>query len=126
MKYDIASGGGLILITHSFAENILPDSTVAPGLLANQKEVRIRSLPLWHYRWAQCPYRKDNTRSANNARHQQLQKHMLGDKLNDKISHRPTPDALLKGGVLHEDPRSAEEKYEEAMEEEYAKREGGA
>ncbi|KAH0530051.1 hypothetical protein TsFJ059_004726 [Trichoderma semiorbis] len=74
-------------------KNILPDSTAAPGLLAQQKE---------------------------------LQKHMLGDKLNDKISHRPSPDALLKDGVLHEDPRSPEEKYAEAIEEEYAKREGGA
>lgn len=51
---------------------------------------------------------------------------MLEDKLNDKISHRPAPEALLKGGVLHEDPRSPEEKYEEAIEDEYAKREGGA
>ncbi|KAK4207771.1 hypothetical protein QBC37DRAFT_432932 [Rhypophila decipiens] len=43
-----------------------------------------------------------------------------------EIAHRPSPEALLKEGVLHEDPRSAEEKYAEAMEEEYAKREGGA
>lgn len=56
----------------------------------------------------------------------QLQKHMLEDKLNDKIQHRPNPEDLVKGGVLHEDPRSAEERYEEAIEEEYAKREGGA
>lgn len=60
------------------------------------------------------------------ASQKELQKHMLGDKLNDKISHRPTPDALLKEGVLHEDPRSPEEKYEEAIDLEYAKREGGA
>lgn len=72
------------------------------------------------------PHREDGTKSANDTRHQQLQKHMLGDKLNDKISHRPTPDALLKEGVLHDDPRSPEEKYEEAIELEYAKREGGA
>jgi hypothetical protein len=72
------------------------------------------------------PHGKDRIENANNTRHQQLQKHMLGDKLNDKISHRPTPDALLKEGVLHEDPRSPEEKYQEAIEEEYAKREGGA
>lgn len=51
---------------------------------------------------------------------------MLEDKLNDKISHRPTPEELVKGGVLQEDPRSPEERYEEAIEEEYAKREGGA
>ncbi len=51
---------------------------------------------------------------------------MLEDKLNDKISHRPSPEELVKGGVLQEDPRTAEQKYEEAMEDEYAKREGGA
>lgn len=51
---------------------------------------------------------------------------MLEDKLNDKISHRPDPEDLIKGGVLHEDPRSPDEKYEEAIEDEYAKREGGA
>ncbi|KAM3525149.1 hypothetical protein MY4038_007423 [Beauveria bassiana] len=56
----------------------------------------------------------------------ELQKHMLEDKLNDKISHRPDPEALVKEGVLREDPRSAEERYEEAIEDEYAKREGGA
>ena len=56
----------------------------------------------------------------------QLQKHMLEDKLNDKISNRPAPEDLMKGGVLHEDPRSPEEKYKEAIEDEYAKREGGA
>jgi len=51
---------------------------------------------------------------------------MRADSLNEKISHRPTPEALIKEGVLHEDPRSADEKYAEAIEEEYAKREGGA
>lgn len=51
---------------------------------------------------------------------------MRADSLNDKISHRPSPEKLVKEGVLHEDPRSAEEKYEEAIEDEYAKREGGA
>jgi hypothetical protein len=51
---------------------------------------------------------------------------MRADSLNDKISHRPPPEALLETGVLHDDPRSPEEKYAEAMEEEYAKREGGA
>ncbi|KAL7796842.1 hypothetical protein V8C37DRAFT_371650 [Trichoderma ceciliae] len=60
------------------------------------------------------------------ASQKELQKNMLGDKLNDKILHRPTPDTLLKEGVLHEDPRSPDEKYEEAIELEYAKREGGA
>ncbi|OAA82237.1 RPEL repeat protein [Akanthomyces lecanii RCEF 1005] len=56
----------------------------------------------------------------------ELEKHMLGDKLNDKISNRPAPETLVKDGVLREDPRSAEERYEEAIEDEYAKREGGA
>jgi hypothetical protein len=66
------------------------------------------------------------TGNANDATDKQLQKHMLGDKLNDKISHRPDPDTLIKEGLLREDPRSPEEKYQEAIEEEYAKREGGA
>jgi len=79
-------------------KNILPASTAAPGLLAHQKE---------------------------------LQKHMLEDKLNDKISHRPDPESLIKKDILHDDPRTtgqdeAAKKYEEAIEDEYAKREGGA
>ncbi|KAF9776557.1 hypothetical protein IL306_005244 [Fusarium sp. DS 682] len=87
------------MLTHlPKTENILPASTAAPGLLAHQKE---------------------------------LEKHMLEDKLNDKISHRPDPEALIKEGVLHDDPRTvtqdeAAKKYEEAIEDEYAKREGGA
>ncbi|KAG6041813.1 hypothetical protein E4U41_001557 [Claviceps citrina] len=60
------------------------------------------------------------------AHQKELERNMLGDKLNDKISHRPSPEDLVKGGVLHEDPRTAEQKYEEAIEDEYAKREGGA
>lgn len=56
----------------------------------------------------------------------ELEKHMRADSLNDKISHRPTPEKLMKEGVLHDDPRSPEEKYAEAIEDEYAKREGGA
>lgn len=72
---------------------------------------------------------------------------MRRDSLNEKLAHRPDPEALLKEGVLHEDPRSPEtkasdaeadrkmaaeekekndKKYEKAMEDEYAKREGGA
>lgn len=46
--------------------------------------------------------------------------------LNDKLAHRPEPEKLVKEGVLHEDPRSPEERYAEAIEDEYAKREGGA
>lgn len=53
---------------------------------------------------------------------------MRADSLNEKIAHRPSPDELIKKGVLgaDEDPRSPDEKYQEAIEEEYAKREGGA
>jgi len=56
---------------------------------------------------------------------------MRADTLNDKISHRPKPEDLVKEGVLHEDPTSPDKKdaealYEERIEEEYAKREGGA
>lgn len=51
---------------------------------------------------------------------------MRADSLNEKISHRPKPEDLIKGGVLHEDPTSPDETYEQKMEDEYAKREGGA
>ncbi|KAK4136251.1 hypothetical protein BT67DRAFT_375485 [Trichocladium antarcticum] len=60
------------------------------------------------------------------AHQKELERHMRADSLNEKIAHRPPPEELLKEGVLHEDPRSPEEKYAEAIEEEYAKREGGA
>ncbi|KAI1264878.1 hypothetical protein F5Y18DRAFT_388729 [Xylariaceae sp. FL1019] len=56
----------------------------------------------------------------------ELEKHMRADTLNEKISHRPSPEDVVKTGVLHDDPRSPDEKYAEAIEEEYAKREGGA
>lgn len=56
----------------------------------------------------------------------ELEKHMRKDSLNEKISHRPSPAELVKQGVLHEDPTSLDETYEEKMEDEYAKREGGA
>ncbi|KAK3319963.1 hypothetical protein B0T19DRAFT_275744 [Cercophora scortea] len=79
---------------HELVEkNILPATSAAPGIQAQQKE---------------------------------LEKHMRADSLNEKIAHRPSPETLIKDGVLHDDPRSPEEKYAEAMEEEYAKREGGA
>ncbi len=60
---------------------------------------------------------------------------MRADSLNEKISHRPKPEELIKEGILTEDPTSpSEEKtqaeadklYEERIEDEYAKREGGA
>lgn len=75
--------------------NILPDSTAAPGIQGQQKE---------------------------------LEKHMRADSLNEKIAHRPSPAELVKEGVLHEDPTKAanDKLYEERIEDEYAKREGGA
>lgn len=56
---------------------------------------------------------------------------MRADSLNEKILHRPKPEQLLKEGILTEDPTAidsaaAEKLYEENIEEEYAKREGGA
>ena len=58
---------------------------------------------------------------------------MRADSLNEKLSHRPQPEELVNKGVLKEDPTSpiedkeeAGKRYEEAIEEEYAKREGGA
>ncbi|PBP27549.1 RPEL repeat protein [Diplocarpon rosae] len=80
--------------------NILPDSTAAPSIVGQQRE---------------------------------LEKHMRADTLNEKIQHRPSPAELVKEGILIEDPtevnkdQAAKDKlYEEQMEEEYAKREGGA
>lgn len=57
---------------------------------------------------------------------------MRADSLNEKIAHRPSPEELLKRGVIDVDPTSEavvegdEMSYEEKMEDEYAKREGGA
>lgn len=52
---------------------------------------------------------------------------MRADSLNEKISHRPKPEDLVREGVLKEDPTNPNEpSYEEKMEDEYAKREGGA
>lgn len=48
---------------------------------------------------------------------------MRADTLNDKIAHRPSPEEMVKKGVLEDDPRSPDEKYAEAIEDEYAKRE---
>ncbi|KAJ1327922.1 MKL/myocardin-like protein [Microdochium nivale] len=69
----------------------------------------------------------DSTAAAGlQEKQKELARHMRADSLNDKISHRPSPEKLVKEGVLHEDPRSADEKYAEAIDDEYAKREGGA
>lgn len=58
---------------------------------------------------------------------------MRADSLNEKIAHRPSPTELVKEGILEEDPTSsikeksdAEKLYEERIEDEYAKQEGGA
>jgi hypothetical protein len=51
---------------------------------------------------------------------------MRADSLNEKISHRPKPEDLIKKNVLHEDPTSPDELYEKNIDAEYAKREGGA
>ncbi|KAG5931294.1 hypothetical protein E4U60_006213 [Claviceps pazoutovae] len=64
--------------------------------------------------------------SGNSAPQKELEKIMLEDNPNDNILHRPSPEKLVNGSVLHEDSRTAEQAYEEAMEDEYAKREGGA
>lgn len=95
-------------------ENILPASTAAPGIQAQQREASIvleaegqcRLTPL------SCLH--------------QLAKHMRADSLNEKIAHRPAPEEVIEKHILHDDPRSSEEKYAEAIEDEYAKREGGA
>ncbi|RYP46537.1 hypothetical protein DL768_007284 [Monosporascus sp. mg162] len=44
----------------------------------------------------------------------------------EEISHRPSPEKLMNEGVLYGDPQSPEEKYAEAVEDEYTKREGDA
>ncbi|KAI5457937.1 hypothetical protein BGZ63DRAFT_427239 [Mariannaea sp. PMI_226] len=42
------------------------------------------------------------------AHQKELKKHMLEDKLNDMISHRPAPEALMKENILHGDPRESQ------------------
>ena len=81
------------LFANSNKGNILPDSTAAPAIQGQQRE---------------------------------LEKHMRADSLNEKLGHRPKPEDLIREGVLKEDPTSPDETYEEKMEDEYAKREGGA
>ena len=83
--------------------NILPDSTAAPAIQGQARE---------------------------------LEKQMRKDSLNEKFLHRPKPEDLIKEGILTEDPTSIDDGdkeqaekdklYEERIEEEYAKREGGA
>jgi hypothetical protein len=53
---------------------------------------------------------------------------MRRDSLNEQLQIRPSAETLIKEGVLHNDPTAVDEEdlYVERMEEEYAKREGGA
>jgi hypothetical protein len=91
------------MLTINITGNILPDSTAAPAIQGQARE---------------------------------LEKHMRKDSLNEKILHRPKPEDLIKEGILTEDPTSVDDGdkeqaekdklYEERIEEEYAKREGGA
>ncbi|KYK55378.1 RPEL repeat protein [Drechmeria coniospora] len=77
-------------------KNILPESSAAPGLLAHQKE---------------------GTRAkGGKLTRRQLQRNMLENKLNDKISHRPDPATLVKGGLLREDPRLEDQAGHEGTE----------
>jgi hypothetical protein len=69
----------------------------------------------------------DSTAAPALVAHQkELEKHMRKDSLNDKLSHRPTAEQLIKEGKLFADPTDADAIYEERIEDEYAKREGGA
>ncbi|KHJ36017.1 putative rpel repeat protein [Erysiphe necator] len=65
-----------------------------------------------------------NTNAAPSLQGQQreLEKKMRADSLNEKIANRPNTEDLLKKGILTD----ADKLYEERIEEEYAKREGGA
>ncbi|RKF78285.1 putative rpel repeat protein [Golovinomyces cichoracearum] len=65
-----------------------------------------------------------NTNVAPSIQGQQkeLENRLLADTLKDKIINRPHPEDLIKRGILNE----ADKIYEERIEEEYAKREGGA
>ncbi|OIW25969.1 hypothetical protein CONLIGDRAFT_635728 [Coniochaeta ligniaria NRRL 30616] len=118
-------------------KNILPNSSAAPAIQAQQKELdkHMRADSL-NEKIAHRPS-PDELRQKNilpdtsaapalQAQQKELQKHMRADSLNEKIAHRPSPEELIKEGVLQDDPRSPEEKYAEAIEDEYAKREGGA
>ncbi|TQS37328.1 hypothetical protein Golomagni_02200 [Golovinomyces magnicellulatus] len=64
-----------------------------------------------------------NTNIAPSLQGQQkeLEKSLLADTLNEKIINRPHSEDLIKRGILNE----ADKIYEERIEEEYAKREGG-
>ena len=85
-------------LTAILAGNILPSTNASPAIVSHQRE---------------------------------LEKNMRADSLNEKISHRPKPEDLIKEGILTEDPTEItqaenDKLYEERIEEEYAKREGGA
>ncbi|KAI1383983.1 RPEL repeat protein [Hypoxylon trugodes] len=107
-------------------QSAIDESPISPIERRNSLEQHLKQRP------ERSELVEKNILPASNAapslqeKQKELEKHMRADSLNDKISHRPSPEKLIKEGVLHEDPRSPEEKYEEAIEDEYAKREGGA
>ncbi|KAL3421373.1 hypothetical protein PVAG01_07818 [Phlyctema vagabunda] len=119
--------------------HILLDTNAAPALQSAAHDLeRQRATDSLRKGLEKRPHREDlvernilpDSTAAPGIQGQQreLEKHMLADNLNEKISHRPNPADLVKEGVLHEDPTQAanDKLYEERMEEEYAKREGGA
>ncbi|TDZ51545.1 MKL/myocardin-like protein 2 [Colletotrichum trifolii] len=115
--------------TNTDTKPTVDDSSISPTRVSERKNSLEAHL---QHRPERAELVEKNILPASNAApsliaHQkELELHMRADTLNDKLSHRPDPQELVKEGVLKEDPRTAEDKYLEAMEEEYAKREGGA
>ncbi|KAJ2906393.1 hypothetical protein MKZ38_001753 [Zalerion maritima] len=127
-------------------KNILPASNAAPAIQAQQKELEKHMLADKLDHALQKRPEKDelvesthanqtipqnilpagHAAPALQAHQKELEKHMRADKLDHALANRKSPDELVKAGVLREDPRSPEEKYADAIEDEYAKREGGA
>jgi len=117
--------------------HILLDSTAAPALQSAALELeRQRATDSLKKNLEKRPQREDliernilpesTAAPAIVGQQKELEKHMRADSLNEKMSHRPTPGELVKEGVLYEDPTSPDDLYAERIEDEYAKREGGA
>ncbi|TAQ91098.1 hypothetical protein B7494_g515 [Chlorociboria aeruginascens] len=117
--------------------HILLDTNAAPALQAAAQELeRQRATDSLKKGLEKRPNREelvernilpDSTAAPGiQGQQKELEKHMRADSLNEKIANRPRPEDLVKEGVLHEDPTAADALYEERIEEEYAKREGGA
>ncbi|CZR55973.1 related to RPEL repeat protein [Phialocephala subalpina] len=120
--------------------HILLDTNAAPALQAAAAELeRQRATDSLKKGLEKRPQREDlverNILPSTHAapaivgQQRELEKHMRADSLNEKIAHRPDREALIKEGILTEEPVSSEEAdrlYEERIEDEYAKREGGA